>query len=159
YGPQPPALSHVSEEYTGGPDVTDPHWVYGEGKRLAEMIGVLYSRRYSVECTIARPFAFVGPYLPLDRHLAIGNFLAACLAGRSVQIRGDGTPLRSYLYAADLAIWLWTILVRGQSGRAYNVGSEDAISIADLAVTVRGLLNLRLGVTVAGTPVPDAPAE
>ncbi len=133
YGRQPPDLSHVPENYPGAPDCGQASSAYGEGKRLAELYGAIYAEKYSLEVVIVRSFAFVGPYLPLDTHFAVGNFLRNVLHGEPVRVSGDGTPFRSYLYAADLAIWLWTILLRGTPGRAYNAGSEDAISIRDLA--------------------------
>lgn len=131
YGAQPPTLSHIPESYEGSPTTS-----YGKGKKLAEQL-CLEAAAGRFECVIARPFAFVGPYLPLDAHFAIGNFMSDCLNNRPIMINGDGTPLRSYLYAADLVEWLWTILLRGEHGRAYNVGSDDAISIFDLAHLVR----------------------
>ncbi len=158
YGAQPPALERVPETYEGGPVPTDPRSAYAEGKRLAELLGTLYATRHGFACPIVRPFAFAGPYLPLDAHFAIGNFIADCLSRRPIEIRGDGTPFRSYLYAADLAIWLWTILLRGQSCRAYNVGSEEAVSIAGLASTVRNTLAAAEPVRIAGTPRPGVPA-
>jgi nucleoside-diphosphate-sugar epimerase len=145
YGRQPPDLDKTPEDYPGGPDPLDPRSAYAEGKRMAEWM----CAASGLDVKIARGFAFLGPYLPLEAHFAAGNFIADVLAARPIVVQGDGTPLRSYLYAADLAIWLWTILLRGQNRRAYNVGSENAISIADLARLIAGSASIE----IRGTPV------
>jgi nucleoside-diphosphate-sugar epimerase len=155
YGPQPPGVELVCEEYRGGPDPTEARSVYAEGKRVAEWLCCQHARGGGgLECAIARGFAFVGPHLPLNTHFAIGNFIGDCLEGRSIEIRGDGRACRSYLYAADLAIWLWTIVVRGESCRAYNVGSERGLSIAELAGAVAAELAPSAGIRVLGVPCP-----
>lgn len=148
YGPQPSTLSHTPETYEGTPTTA-----YGKGKKISEQM-CLGASDGRFECMIARPFAFVGPYLPLDTHFAIGNFIRDCLADRPIVIKGDGTPLRSYLYAADLAEWLWTILLKGENGRSYNVGSDEALSIRELAYKVRTCAVTDNPITVLGTPNP-----
>lgn len=158
YGRQPPEIPNIPEDYTGAPDTMDPKWVYGEGKRTAEILCSTYSKIYGIESKIARCWAFVGPYLPLDIHFAIGNFIRDGMAGGTIKISGDGTPFRSYMYAADLTVWLWTILFKGVSCRPYNVGSSEAVSIAETAKIVAECCQ-GAKVTIAKVADPLKPAE
>jgi dTDP-glucose 4,6-dehydratase len=158
YGRQRSDITHLPEDYTGGPDTMDASSAYGEGKRLAEFLAATYSRQHGLEAKIARCFAFVGPHLPLDLQYAVGNFIRDAVAGGPIVVRGDGTPYRSYLYAADLAIWLWTILFRGVSCRPYNVGSDDDVTIGHLASCVGQIVG-DVVVEVLERPVPDRMRE
>lgn len=133
YGTQPPELLRMEENYTGAPDPLDLGSLYGLGKRMAEHLCIQQAHRHGLECVIGRGYALVGPGLPLDAHFAIGQFIKNVIEGESIQILGDGTPLRSYLYASDMALCFWLLLLEGTPGNAYNVGSDEAISIADLA--------------------------
>jgi dTDP-glucose 4,6-dehydratase len=159
YGKQPPEMTHIPEEYTGAPDPTDPNSAYGEGKRAAEILCTMYAKMYGLQTKIARCFAFVGPYLPLDIHYAIGNFIRDGLQGGPIRVNGDGTPYRSYLYAADLALWLWTILFRGASCRPYNVGADVDIQIGVVAKVVAESFNPVIKVNVVQQAMPGRPAE
>jgi dTDP-glucose 4,6-dehydratase len=136
YGPQPPAMPKMSESYGGFPHPDDRSCIYsgpGEAKRQAELLCKDYAHNRGLCAVIARCFTFAGPALPLDSKFAFGNFMGDALEGKQIVIRGDGTAVRSYLYAADLAVWLWTLLLRGASGRHYNVGSEQPVSMRGLA--------------------------
>ncbi len=140
YGKQPAQLSHVPEEYCGGPDTQNPDSAYGEGKRVAELLCSIYTKEHGLEAKIARCFAFVGPLLPVDAHFAVGNFIRDAVEKTAICVKGDGSPVRSYLYAADLTVWLWTLLFKGSPGCAYNVGSDKEVSLSSLARTVTEVL-------------------
>ena len=141
YGPQPQGMEKIPESFLGSPESLDPNSAYGLGKKAAEHLCALYSEQHGLDYVIARCFAFVGEDLPLDAHFAIGNFIRDALDGNDINIFGDGTPLRSYMYQEDLADWLMTILFKGNPGVAYNVGSDQAISIQHLATVIRELIS------------------
>ena len=148
YGPQPVDLERMAETYGGAPDPLQPNAAYGNGKRAAEWLACAHATQASqagFESSIARIFALIGPGLPLNGPFAAGNFVRDALARQAIRIQGDGRPLRSYLYMADLCVWLLRILGSGAAGQAYNVGSEASVSIAALARQV---------VDVAGMNMP-----
>lgn len=150
YGPLPAGMTHVPESYIGGPDPLLPGSAYGEGKRVSEWL-VTQAATDVFSVSIARLFAVVGPHLHLDKQFAVGNFLRAAMNREEVVITGDGTPHRSYIYAADMSAWMWKILLRGRSGYAYNVGAETSVSVLELAHRVLDALNVRVNVLVTQT--------
>ena len=136
------------KEFAEECDPLNPVTLYGKGKMEAEQMCL----GSGIPCVIARCFAFVGEYLPKNAHFAIGNFLADLETKRNIRINGDGTPIRSYLYADDLAQWLVALLKNGRAGEAYNVGSEEAFSIRELAETIASRAIPPLTVEVKGIP-------
>lgn len=159
YGPQPAELDFIPENYGGGPDCLQPRFAYAEGKRVAELQSAVYAQTHGLDVKIARLFAFVGPYLPLDIHFAIGNFIGDVLAGRPIVLTGDGSTVRSYQYAAELVTWLWAIYARGTTLRPYNVGSTEAISTGELARTVATFGAEPVGVEIRGIRDARVPVD
>lgn len=157
YGKQPHNLTHVTEDFIGATNVYDKDASYGEGKRVAEMLCNIYNKQYQVDVKIARCYSFIGPYLPLDGHFAIGNFINDILHNRQIKIQGDGTPQRAYLYTADLMIWLLKILTEGKSCYPYNVGSDEAINLESLAHMISQYSPNNLGVEIAQTKTSSPP--
>jgi nucleoside-diphosphate-sugar epimerase len=161
YGKQPPELTHIPEDFAGAPDVSMPSSAYGEGKRAGELLCAMMSEGTELDCKIARCFAFVGPHLPLNAHFAVGNFINDGLKGGPIHIAGDGSTFRSYLYAADLAVWLWTIMIQGGHCRPYNVGSAIPMTIEEtaryVALEAKHLVN-DVRIIAARARNPDQPS-
>jgi len=151
YGPQG-GLERVAETQLAACDPLELGSVYGESKRLCEQLCAVYRVQHGLAPRVARCFAFVGPLMPLDAHFAIGNFIADAVAGRAIRITGDGTAVRSYLYAGDLVAWLLRILIEGTSVRAYNVGSDTGRDLLEIAQLVARVVPSARGVEVQGAP-------
>lgn len=106
--------------------------VYGETKRFTELFASALGQQYGIRTVLARCFAFSGAHFPLGSN-ALGSFVADTLTRGCIQIKGDGTPVRSFLYGADMAAWLLTLLAGGRHGVPYNVGSERGVCLEELA--------------------------
>jgi len=157
YGVQPADVTHIPEDARFACQPESAANAYGEGKRAMELLGALYQEKHGIESVVARCFAFVGPGLALDGHFAIGNFIHDALHAETIKVNGDGTPLRSYLYGADLATWLLTLLTLGKPAYPYNVGSDQVISIGELAETVKNAIAPKKVCQIQLRPDPVAP--
>ena len=156
YGPQPETLAQISESAFFGSDPGAFGAVYSESKRMAEALCAAYANRHRIRVVTARPFAFLGPYQHLDRPWAINNFIRDGLQGGPIRILGDGETVRSYLYAADMAAWMLTLLAAGQGGEAYNVGSPEPVTLRVAAELVAAQCPLRpkIAPTLATSRMP-----
>ena len=137
YGPSQGQF--LSEEMLQAPQTNLEASALGEGKRLAEYLVAYFAQKSDYSYSIARCFSFFGPFLPLDIHYAIGNFVRDALVADKILIKGGGQELRSYLYIADAWVWLIKMLIEADN-QIYNVGSSNVLSIEKLATEVRNVL-------------------
>lgn len=127
----------VTEQSGLACDPSLPDSAYGEAKRVAEVLAGLLGQRTGCQPVLTRCFAFLGPGLPLDSHFAAANFVRDALSGRCVRLQSSGSSVRSYLYSADLAVWLLWLLLHGPAAAPVNVGSDQGVSVLALAQRIR----------------------
>lgn len=141
------------------PVVLNEPRVYGETKRFLELYAVALGQTYNISTVLARCFAFSGAHVGFNGN-ALSSFMADALAGRDIHIKGDGTPVRSYLYGADMVVWLIMLLILGENAVPYNVGSERGVSLAELALKVQHCVNNSVRVCIEGVPLQgNAPLQ
>lgn len=148
YGEQPAEVTHITESSPYACSSTNAADAYGEGKRAMEMLAACHAQKYGIEPVFARCFAFIGYGLPA--HLAVGQLIKSALKQGRIVINGDGKTIRSYLYAADLAVWLLALACKGKPGKPYNVGSDEAFRLDELAQLISITLGLDVPVEILG---------
>lgn len=139
YGAQPLDVPFLEEDILGLSLENMPEHKrdYAIAKRDAEQAFEVLCQQHNIQANIARCFAFVGPWLPRDQHFAIGNFIQDGLEGRPIAVKATHPVYRSYMHADDLVNWLITMATKADSDcEAYNVGSDQAIAMGELAKLV-----------------------
>lgn len=138
YGAQPWETSKIDETFIGALRSNDVNSVYAESKRFAETIAQCAVSESKLPVVTLRPFAFVGPYQSLELPWAVTDFIRDSLAGGPIRIMGDGTTVRSIMYAADFAHWVLAATAVGKPRETYNIGSPEPIDLLSLAESITG---------------------
>jgi nucleoside-diphosphate-sugar epimerase len=148
YGKSGTLEKGIVESNRGEIDFLNPNSSYALGKCGGEFLTMSAADESSISVSSARCFSMAGPHLPLDKHFAFGNFMLSALNNEKISITGNGKVYRSYLYLADVCIWLLKILINGENKISYNVGSDISISILELAEKIKFELDSSIEISV-----------
>ena len=116
--------------------------------RRDKMNGEKYCAESGVDVVIARLFTFYGEHLDEDK--AYTRFTKAAKANKPIEIRGDGSCMRSYMHGKEMAEWMWSILLRGKRGEAYDVGSDEPITMLQLAKFIKSQTRSQSEIVIKG---------
>jgi len=145
YGDQPASIAEIPETFGGGPDISAPAAVYGEAKRVSELL----FRLSGLDLRIARVFSVIGPYQDLGASFAVPDLILQAANSGLLQLTSDGSARRSYCYATDLTVFLVNLLVGDLRHDVYNVGCRQGTAsvdeVAEMIATIFGGLEVRLG--------------
>ena len=112
-------------------------------------------KKDKINTSIARCYTFIGRFLPMDEHYAIGNFLADAKHKRKINIKSKNLVYRSYMYADDMVDWLLTILEKTKkNNKIYNVGSDQQIELRKLASLISSFFNQKIKI-LSNNPKPN----
>jgi UDP-glucose 4-epimerase len=131
---------------------TQRRWAYADSKAMDEFLALAHHHERGLDCVIARLFNTVGPRQSGQYGMVVPNFVANAVAGRPLEIHGDGTQTRCFCHVSDTIQALKGLMDRGASGEIYNVGSQERISIGDLAARV-------LALTASGSELVHVPYD
>ena len=153
YGTAPCPITGITEATRSVIAPLDLNGAYAQAKIASESIcSMARIQGFIPNLSIARMFSACGPFLPADGGFAFADLIRDAGTPGGLVIRGDGTAVRSYLYGADLALWLWSILLRGNDQTAYNVGSGAGVSIRDLAERIAQIHPTQPAISILGRP-------
>jgi UDP-glucose 4-epimerase len=146
---EPEALDEESKRMYG--PTTARRWAYAESKALDEFLALAYHQERGLDCVIVRLFNTVGPRQSGQYGMVIPRFVTSALAGRPLEIHGDGTQTRCFCHVQDTIRALAGLMdARDISGQIFNVGSTERVTITELAQRVLTLT----GSSSTTVPVP-----
>ena len=120
---------------------TQKRWAYADSKAMDEFLALAHFAEHDLDCVIVRLFNTVGPRQSGQYGMVVPTFVQRALAGEPLEIHGDGEQTRCFCHVADTIRALAGLMDDGASGEIYNVGSEERISINELAIRVKDLTN------------------
>lgn len=140
YGQLPAEKIPTAESDYGYLDILNPRACYAESKRAAETLAISFAAQYQVPAVIVRPYHSYGPGMSLDDGRIFADLIRDIIEGRDLVLLSDGSAVRAFCYLSDAVSGFFTVLLQGETGRAYNVGNPAGmLSIRDLAELLTGI--------------------
>jgi UDP-glucose 4-epimerase len=119
-------------------------WSYACSKAIDEFLGLAYWKERNLPVIVGRFFNTVGPRQTGRYGMVIPNFVRAALAGREIQVFGDGTQSRCFCHVGDVIRAVDQLLGdERHHGEVFNIGSEEEVTVMQLAERVRELAGSR----------------
>lgn len=126
YGENRGDTDKFSEDYLGYIDCNTLRAGYPESKRLGETLCNAYYQTYKLDFVIPRLSRVYGPTMLSSDSKAIAQFIKKAAAGEDIILKSAGTQLYSYTYALDAAMGVLAVLLKGESGEAYNISDSES---------------------------------
>lgn len=145
YGENRGDVESFDESYLGFIDCNTVRAGYPESKRLGEALCNAYGQAYGVEFVIPRLSRIYGPTTLPDDSKAAAQFIKKAAAGEDIVLKSEGTQKYSYTFVTDAAMGILYTLLRGQSGKAYNIADRASdVTLREMAGILARLAGTRV---------------
>ncbi len=136
-----------SENEYGSIDNLYPRNSYAVGKCAAEALCIAYAEEYGVDSVIVRPGHVYGPTASKSDNRVSSNWPFMVAKGEDIVMKSDGKQIRSYCYCLDCASAILTVLIKGESRKAYNISNPTSvISIREMASILTEAAGVKLSI-------------
>jgi len=141
YGKNPKPRWNEDDDLVFGP-TTRPRWSYGVTKAIDEFLALAYYRQHGLSVVVGRFFNVVGPRQTGSYGMVLPRLVSAALAGGPLVVHDDGQQVRCFAHVADVVrVVLALVETPAAVGRAFNIGSDQPVTILDLARRVAAQVN------------------
>ena len=136
YGKNPKPMWNEEDDLVFGP-TTRPRWSYGASKAIDEFLTLACARQFGLPVVIGRFFNVVGPRQTGAYGMVLPRFVDAAVAGQSLVVHDDGRQMRCFAHVGDVVRAVLALVQSPQAtGRVINIGSDQPVTILDLAKRV-----------------------
>ena len=136
YGDPPADQVPTPETHWGQVNPIGPRACYDESKRLGETLCMAYFREYQSPVKICRLFNIYGPRMAPDDGRLISDLMKDASNGQPLTLFSDGKATRSFCYVSDALCQILSVLVLGPTGEVFNIGSDQEITVREVAALV-----------------------
>lgn len=139
YGDNLENISSVNETYSGNINFNKVCSSYPSSKRAAENLLISYGSEYGIDGVIVRPCHVYGPTMTREDSKVVSEFIRNAVNGEDIVLKSSGKQIRDYTYVTDAVSAMIYVLLLGNSNEAYNISSDNIISIKELAEVIANI--------------------